>query len=128
MAGYSDPLLDNVRTDYAQVDEDSMYPKRIPNFYRDRAITVYGRFDARDPGHLTMRLTGRGHDGQKEIIFKQALDEAASGTADIARGWAFQKIYYLIGEITRVGEKPELLAEVRALGNKYNVSTAYDIR
>jgi hypothetical protein len=72
-----------------------------------------------------MRLTGAAESRRKEVIFKADLRKAASGNDQIARNWAFQKIYYLIGEICRVGEKPELLNEVQQLSKKYNIRTSY---
>ena len=51
---------------------------------------------------------------------------SAHGDRDIARNWAFRKIYYLIGEMTRVGETPELLTELRTLAHQYNIRTSYD--
>ncbi|HOZ46747.1 MAG TPA: VWA domain-containing protein [Candidatus Hydrogenedentes bacterium] len=121
-----DPLLVNLDTDYGRIQEDGVFPKRVPDFYRGRAVTVYGRFDPKSDKDFSMRLTGQAGQNGKELVFKTDLSKAKTGDQDIARNWAFQKIYYLIGEICRVGEKPELLSELRHLSAKYNIKTSYD--
>lgn len=122
----NDPLLTNLNSDYGSIDKSEVYPKEIPDFYRDRAVTVYGRFDPKKDKELFMRLTGNAEAQKKEVLFKANLDQAPAGNEQIARDWAFQKVYYLIGEICRTGEKPELLDELKALSRKYNIKTSYD--
>jgi hypothetical protein len=102
-----------------------VFPKEIPDFYRGRAVTVYGRFDPEKDKDFSMRLTGAAGNRRKELVFRADLSKASSGDKQIARNWAFQKIYYLIGEICRVGEKPELLDEVRRLSGEYGIKTSY---
>ena len=95
-------------------------------FYKGRAVTVYGRFDPKSDTEFAMRLSGLAASRKKEVIFKSDLRKAATGDEQIARNWAFERIYYLIGEICRVGEKPELLDEMRQLGAKYGIKTIYN--
>ena len=73
-----------------------------------------------------MRLVGRGGDIRKELVYRADLEKAQTGDADIARNWAFRRIYYLIGVICEQGERPELLAELRRLGRQYGIQTSYD--
>ncbi len=122
----NDPILVALQADYGRIDDVNVFPKEIPDFYRGRAVTVYGQFDPNKDSEFSMRLTGVAGDREKELVFKTDLASAASGDDRIARNWAFQKIYYLIGEICRVGEKPELLDELRRLSSKYNIKTSYD--
>jgi len=122
----SEPILVNLRADYGRIKEENVFPKEVPDFYKGRAVTVYGRFDPDSDNEFAMRLTGKAQADSKELIFRADLRQAASGESDIARNWAFERIYYLIGEVCRVGEKPELLAEIRELSRKYNIRTSYD--
>lgn len=122
----SDPILVDCDVDYGRIDEDSVYPREIPDFFRGQVVTVYGRFDPKRDREFAMRLTGRAGDSQKEVVFRADLQKAEKGDEAIARNWAFRKIYYLIGEVTRVGETPELLAQIRALAQQYNIRTSYD--
>lgn len=121
----NDPILVSLQSDYGRIDEQDVFPKEIPDFYRGRAVTVYGRFDPEKDKDFSMRLTGAAGNRRKELVFRADLSKASSGDKQIARNWAFQKIYYLIGEICRVGEKPELLDEVRRLSGEYGIKTSY---
>lgn len=122
----SDPLLANLETDYGRIDESEVVPRHVPDFYRGQAVTVYGRFDPEKDGEFVMRLTGETVDGRKELVFRTDLQAGGSGDPEIARNWAFQKAYDLIGEISRLGERPELLAQLKELSSKYNIRTIYD--
>lgn len=125
-ARLNDPLLVELDADFGSIDKTEIFPKDIPDFYKNKAVTVYGRFDPGTDREFFMRLTGAALGNKKEVIFKTDLRQAATGDDQIVRNWAFQKIYYLIGEICRVGERPELLAELRDLSRKYNIRTSYD--
>lgn len=126
LARLQDPLLVNLEGDYGRLDETNIFPQAIPDFYRDKAVTIYGKFDPKKEDEFSVRLVGEYETQDKEMIFRSKLGEGSKGGEDIARNWAFQKIYYLIGEICRVGEKPELLAELRDLSKKYGIKTSYD--
>ena len=125
LASLNDPLLTDLQAEYGRVNESEVFPKEVPDFFRDKAVTVYGRFDPAQDKEFAMRLAGLAQDKTKEVIFRADLEKAQSGDAAIARNWAFQKIYFIIGEICRVGEKPELLAELRELSRKYGIHTSY---
>jgi hypothetical protein len=121
-----DPLLVDVQADFGRMSEDEIYPKNIPDFYRSRAVTIYGRYDPVKDADFVVRLRGAAEAEAKEVIYKADLAGAARGEAEIARGWAFRKVYHLIGEICRVGEQPQLLSELRELSSAYNIKTVYD--
>jgi len=122
----SDPILTDCALDYGRIDETEVYPKDAPDFYEGQAVTIYGRFDPAKDKEFAIRLTGQAEERKKEVVFRANLGEAETGSETIARNWAFRKVYYLIGEICRVGETPELLAELRALSQAYNIRTSYD--
>ena len=122
----SDPILVDCAVDYGRIDDAGVYPKQVPDFYRGQVVTVYGRFDPKRDREFAMRLSGLAGDREKEVVFKADLTKAAKGGDDIARNWAFRKIYHLIGEATRVGESPELLGQIRALAQQYGIRTSYD--
>jgi len=89
-------------------------------------VTIYGRFDPERDGEFVIRLAGLAGEQRKEMVFRADLRRAESKGAEIAREWAFQKAYAIIGQISRDGELPELLARLRELKAKYGVSTSYD--
>ena len=122
----SDPILVDCTADYGRIDDGNVYPKQVPDFYRGQVVTVYGRFDPKRDREFAMRLSGVAGDRKKEVVFKADLTKAAKGGEDIARNWAFRKIYHLIGEATRMGETPELIGQIRALAQQYGIRTSYD--
>lgn len=123
---FSDPLLVDIRVDYGRIDQDTIFPKIIPDFYRKGAVTVYGRFDPKNDREFVMRMTGRAWNREKELVFRAKLEDAAQGSASIPGNWAFARAYHLIGEISRQGETPELIGQIRELSRKYNIRTTYD--
>lgn len=122
----NDPLLVNLRADMTSIDESSVYPKELPDFFLGRAVTVYGRFTPERDTELAMRLVGTAGEKRKEIVFRADLEKARTGDKEIARQWAFRKIYNIIGDMCEEGETPERLAELRQLGRQYNIRTSYD--
>ena len=124
-ARISEPILVDLEADYGRIDENDVFPKKVPDFYRGRVVTVYGRYQPEKDKEFSVRLTGRAGDKKKELVFRTNLSKAGAGDASIAQRWAFERIYWLIGEICRVGETPDLLQELRDLSAKYNISTSY---
>jgi hypothetical protein len=120
-----DALLVDLHADYGRVDEASVFPQAMPDFYRGRVVTVYGKFRPGQEDDLVLRLQGRAGEEQKEIVLKADLAGAEKGTREIAEGWAFEKTYHLIGEITEVGETPEIMGEIRRLSDQFDVRTSY---
>ncbi len=123
---FSDPLLTDIRVDYGHIEHDEIFPRAIPDFYRKGAVKVYGRFDPERDKEFVMRLTGRAGSKDKELVFRAKLGTAGQATGTIASEWAFAKAYYLIGEISRQGETPELMGELKDLSAKYNIRTIYN--
>jgi hypothetical protein len=120
-----DPILVDCRAQYGGLNEDAVFPKALPDFFRGQAVTVYGRFKEENHRDFAMRLLGKAGPERKDILFAKDLRDAEGGGPEIARGWAFSKIYHLIGEISRVGETPELVAQVRQLSRDYGIRTIY---
>ncbi|MCH8203688.1 MAG: VWA domain-containing protein [Candidatus Hydrogenedentes bacterium] len=121
----NDALLVNLRADYGRIDAESVYPRTLPDFYRGRVLTVYGQFDSARDTELVLRLKGEAGAAKKDMVLKASLEAASRGDRSIAQGWAFEKSYHLIGEMTRVGETPELMGELRRLSEEFKVQTSY---
>ncbi|MFH1877274.1 MAG: hypothetical protein ABH883_00495, partial [Candidatus Omnitrophota bacterium] len=121
-----DPFLLNVRYRLNGVDPSSVYPKYLSDFYKGKDFTIYGRFDREDI--FSMQLLGEINGRIKEIIYKGSLKNADAGGEDIAREWAFRKIYHLISQNTMgLGDPAVLRKEIESLSRKYNITTPYDI-
>lgn len=121
----SDPILIDLNADYGQIAQDDVFPKEMPDFYNGRVVEVFGRYVPGQDKEFVVRINGVAGTKQKELLFRAEFDSATKGEEQISRQWAFQKVYHLIGEICRVGERPELLEEVSQLSTKYNIRTSY---
>lgn len=121
-----DPILVNLHTDFGRVDRATVFPQSMPDFFQGQPVALYGRFDPMALDTFTLRLSGKAGADKKEVIFKTGFDKATEGTRDIARSWAFQKAYDIIGRISREGETPALVQELKQLRADYGVRTSYD--
>lgn len=122
----AEPLLVDLRADYSGIDQEQVFPRRLPDFYGDRPIEIFGRYTPGTDREFVLRLSGVAGDRRKEVFFRAKLDLARQGDRAVARDWAFAKGYYIIGEISRLGEQPDLLGELRALSSAYGFKTVYD--
>ncbi len=121
----NDPILVDCRADYGRITEESVFPKELPDFFKGQGVTVFGRYDPAKNKDFAMRLTGVARDRSKEVIFRADLAQAETGDESIARDWALRKVYFLIGEMTRVGPQPDLVAELDRLHREYGIKTSY---
>ncbi len=121
-----DPILVDLQADFGRLDESTIYPQGLPDFFGGQAVTLYGRYTPGKDGSFAIRLGGDAGDEKKEVIFRTDFSDAKAGDRDIARGWAFQKAYDIIGRISKEGEKPEYLNELKRLRVEYGVQTSYD--
>ena len=117
------PILIDLRANYANIAESEIYPKVLPDFYMDSEILVSGRYSGTDV--FSMRLSGAVNGQKKELVFRKEFAEAEKGGNEIARRWAFTKIYKLIADMCQRGPEPELVEQVRSLSEQYGIATAY---
>jgi len=118
-----DPILIDLRANYANIDEVEIYPKVMPDFYLGSEILVSGRYG--ETKVFSMRLTGTVNGQKKELVFKREFAEADKGGDEIARMWAFKKIYKLIADVCQQGATPQLVEQIRSLSQRYEIATAY---
>ncbi|MFH1846811.1 MAG: VWA domain-containing protein [Candidatus Omnitrophota bacterium] len=122
-----DPLLLNVRYRVKGIDSEEVYPKYLSDFYRGKPFVIYGQYANEDI--FAMQLLGNINGTAKEFIFKRSFNSAAKGGEEIAREWAFRKIYHLISLNTMgIGDTKALRSEIEVLSEKYNITTPYNIK
>lgn len=119
----SDPLLINLRTDYGQISEEEIYPKQLPDLFRGRDLWVFGRYEEEE--RFTLRIRGEAKGQKKDFVIEIPFPEKDNGTEDLARQWAYRKIYFLIAQMSKFGESEERLNEIESLSRRYGVSTPY---
>ncbi|VAW11586.1 hypothetical protein MNBD_BACTEROID05-149, partial [hydrothermal vent metagenome] len=56
---------------------------------------------------------------------KGSLKQATPGDFQIARDWAFNKIYHLIGKLQNKGDNSIILKEINELSEKFGIKTPY---
>ncbi|MCM8776600.1 MAG: VWA domain-containing protein [Candidatus Omnitrophica bacterium] len=119
------PVLVNVRYQLSPLDETEVYPKNLPDFYRDAQFTLYGRY--RTETKFSVRILGEIGPKTKEFIYAGDLSEAPQGTRDLARFWALSKCYYLISQMAVHGADPKSKEEIRSLIRKFELEMPYDV-
>jgi len=92
-----DPVLINLKYRFSGVSAQKVYPKGLPDFFKGASFTLLGTYE--DEDEFSMQLLGDAFGERKEFIFSGRLSEAGKGSSEIARQWAFNKIYYLIGQL-----------------------------
>ncbi len=122
-AKIKDPIFLHLKYRLNGLDEKEIYPKSLPDFYANAEFTLYGSYAKED--EFSMQLLGDIDGKTKELIFSRVLSQAKKGTADVMKGYAFNKIYYLINRVTIEGNRPELLQEIQELSRRYGIQTPY---
>ncbi len=119
----SRPVLANLRLRVAGAPEVDMYPEMLTHLYLDRPLVVYGRKPAgtRDP---VLHIVGRSGPEVKDMLFRLDFDQAAAGNAVIRTEWAWQRVYYLVGEHIRTRD-PTVLREIRRMAGAYGLRVLY---
>jgi len=119
-----DPILIDLRANYANLDQSEIFPRVLPDFYLGSEILVTGRYSS-DIAVFSMRLAGTVGGQKKELVFKKEFTDAEQGGYDVARMWAFNKIYKLIADMCQQGATPELVQQIQELSQQYRIATAY---
>ncbi len=119
----SEPIFVDPVANMGSIDAAHIYPKALPNLYREGNLEMYGRYDKEEV--FSLRLVGYSDGGLKEVIWKQRIPEAERGGADIARKWAYHRIYHLVGKMADEGSKYAMTREIKHLSRKYNIPSPY---
>ena len=118
-----DPILLNPRYYVSGLDQENIYPKILPDFFRNTEFTLYGRYT--DATTFSLQVLGDRNGKTREFFMKGSLADAKEGGEDIARGWAFNKIYHLISQLRYGGDNSKIIAEIRTLSRKFHIKTPY---
>jgi Ca-activated chloride channel family protein len=122
-AKIKDPIFLNLRYQLNGLNNDEVFPKSLPDFYRNAEFTLYGKYE--NENDFSMQLLGDVEGKTNELIFTRSLKEAPKGGPDIMKGYAFNKIYYLISQVATSDQSKEILKQIQELGQKYKVTTPY---
>jgi Ca-activated chloride channel family protein len=79
---------------------DQAFPKRLPNLYRGKTLSIYGRYKS-DVNAINGRITGMDSLGvRREIVVSVPLSDAKVSDSRLAQKWAEQYIYHLYSLLT----------------------------
>lgn len=119
-----DPLFLNLRYRLNGLEEKDAFPRLLPDFYHNAEFTLFGTYSGED--QFSMQLLGDTGGNTKELIFTRSLKDAKKGNEDIKRGYAFNKVYYLINEMTKQGSNSAgLVQQINQISKQYGVKTPY---
>jgi len=118
-----EPLLIGLRYYVNGLDQEEIFPKLLPDFFRNVEFTLYGKYE--EEKEFSLQLLGEAYDEHSEFIINGMLQDAKKGDRVIARNWAFNKIYHLIGELSDEGDNTAIIAEIKALSDKFGIQTPY---
>lgn len=117
------PVLLNLRYYASGINIKEIFPQNLPDLYQNVEFTLYGQF--KDEDKFVFQLNSSVDGKTKTYTMSRSLKDAPKGGADIARNWAFNKIYHLIGQLKEGNENKAIIEQINGLSKKYNIKTPY---
>jgi hypothetical protein len=117
------PVILNLRYQVSGLNKDDLYPKIMPDMFRNTGMVYYGRTE--DAETFVLRLLGEVGGKTMEFMIEGNLRDAQEGGPDIAAQWAMNKIYDLISRLEADGNKDALRDELERISTKFKVSVPY---
>lgn len=120
------PVLSGIRYQITPLNPADVYPKNLPDFYKDTFFMLYGRFT--NETRFSVRILGEIHGKTKEFIFSGDLSAAVPGDRKIAEFWALNRVYSLISQrmTGKIQDPSGASAEVKTLIKKFGLKIPYD--
>ncbi len=120
------PVLTQIAIDFGDVEVDRIYPRPIPDLYRNGQLTVFGRY--KNSASTVLRLNGRAGSRDWSTPFETAFGDAEPHNDDrafVANLWAHRRVAALLTEIEDSGENPRIVSEIVELSTTWNIVTPY---
>ena len=118
-----EPMIMSLRYFVSGIDERETFPLQLPDFFRNAEFTLYGKYE--DERELVIQLLGDAGGKTREFMMKGSFDQAERGDQEIAKNWAYNKIYHLISLLNFDQDNRRLLDEISALSKKFGFKTPY---
>jgi Ca-activated chloride channel family protein len=116
------PALTGIKVDFGGFDVYDVNPGAIPDLMAERPIVIFGKWQGKPTGEI--RVTGVSGDGAYEQRIPVTQASAHEGNGALRYLWARHRIAVL-DDYNRLDSSDEGIAEVTALGLKYNLLTQY---
>ena len=119
------PAMTDVSLEVEGVELMRVVPDRMPDLYRGLPITVVGRYRG-TAGAASVRLSGQVGAMRREYVYEAEFAKApVAGLEFLPSLWAERRVGVLLDAIRLNGPDPELLEEVKLLGNEHRIVTPY---
>jgi len=118
-----EPIIMNLRYYISGIDEEETFPMILPDFFRNAEFTLYGKYN--DEKNFVMQLLGDIQGQTKEFMVESTFKDAIIGDELIAKNWAFNKIYHLIGLLKHDQDNSALVTEINSLSKQFGLTTPY---
>jgi Ca-activated chloride channel family protein len=112
-----------VRYYVSGLNDKEIFPQTMPDFFKGSEFVIYGRYT--DENRFAIQIRGDMVNNKKEFIVNASLQDALAGDKQIARDWAFHKVYYLIGQLKYNGNNEALIKTINNLCAKFHIITPY---
>ena len=119
----SRPVLSDCHLQFTGVDVHDLYPRDLPDVFAGSEIVVVGRFD--EDGPVTARLQGTRGVTPVNHVFQAEFVPKPGRYQFVPKLWAGRRIGFLLEDMRKNGETPEVKAEVIRLSKKYGIMTPY---
>ncbi len=118
------PVLTNIKVDYSGFNAYDIEPLNVPDVFAERPVILYGKYNGDLEG--TIFIDGlTGHNDYKKSLDLSSYSASQDNKA-LMYLWARKRIQQLddYANLT-YGDNQDIIAEVTALGLKYNLLTSY---
>ena len=117
-------ILKNLNYQISSSLSSKTFPKKLPNLYMDRTISLFGQYQA-NTDKVSLRITGTDKNGIKhELIYSESLSRALKSSELLATEWALQYIFHLYSTLTaQYSEKTK--QKIYSIARKHSIPTNY---
>jgi uncharacterized protein YegL len=119
-----DPIMLRLRYYVNGIQQDEVVPKILPDFFRHTEFALYGKYTSE--AQFFIQFIGDTQSATKDYFVRGDFTLADQGGEDIARNWAFNRIYHLIGLLEDDRNNQTILNEIRTLTKRFNIQTPYE--
>jgi Ca-activated chloride channel family protein len=117
------PLLSDVAVRFLETEVEELYPRDVSTLFADQQIVIVGRYLSE--GDRKIAVTGRQGSRDVKLEFPVSFPKGEGQNEFLPRLWAGRKVGFLLGEIQRNGQNPELVQEVSRLAKLHGIVTPY---
>jgi Ca-activated chloride channel family protein len=116
------PLMVDLKLEFDGVEPNSIYPKQLPDLYKDGEVIIFGRYT--QPGSGTIKIRGRLKGEAKVLELPVEFPKSQTDHPHVEKLWAAKRVDHLL-QMERSTGREELTQEITRLGIVYNLVTPY---